>query len=79
MSHILHPTQVDAQRKAERAALPDPLTVRFTEAFFDGTLMDAFDKIGQDAHIIATEIRTLPKDLLARVEQSGGKFEIIYT
>jgi hypothetical protein len=69
----LNAHEVEAQRADERARWPK--RVRFSEHFFDGALIPAFEAIDQDPHIQRNEIRELPAELLEKCIQSGAKVE----
>jgi hypothetical protein len=73
-SHV-NENEMQEQRKDERAKWGNPARVRFLNHFFDGTLADQFKAINQDPHVNKGDIRTLPRDLLERVIQSGGQVE----
>lgn len=51
--------------------------VKATEVFSDGTLLEAFGKLGYDVNWFRDEVRDIPVWLYKRCVQSGGEFELV--
>jgi len=53
------------------------VSVKATVFFVDGTLREAFQKLGYNVEWPKNEVREIPTWLLNRCKQSGGEFETV--